>query len=1536
MNKRILFFLVAVLASYFISTGTASAATAYYISAAGGTATRDGSVGHEWKASDIQSAYNVLNCGDTLLANRGDVYNYPGTGFSATKTGCGAGTPITFGTYGTGANPIFRGVRNPASGDSGSQVFIGARLNADYHIFNDWRIESFDVGVFTGNPSNYNPDYTSSTAEEGKNTGWQFNRGGTYYTRFSMDISGTTNAACGPLVTSCVVPVSGATSGWAWTDYTIYGMCREGIRLRNGVDGWTMTRFTANGGGATYDKCPGQTGVHWGTTSGGNDKTTPDRNGVMTDMWGTDFNERTDSGDRQGDFLTGEEESTGIIIRRGFATLSADSGIDVKGDTDVYDFVSYKNLHNFKSYASGTWNGITKQLRLHNVLGHSQQSNGGSQTGAQIKTFGTVVIDNSTFYENNQNSSDGFKIQTTFSSGSITKTNTIIGFDGSRGTGLSTVTIEADRTVNGQVRHGTYTDKDSGAYTYDGEGASQSGTNPAFNSKNTNYDGVNIKGTYWHPQAAGYLPAVGYREPNSVTPYTVGPPTGFSASAVSTSQINLSWQPSTGTESGIKNYKVYRNGTVIATMPAPTQSSSSVRRRFSPDSFYNKKLSVSEPLHSNSAGMVSELVRQTKVGPGIPWLPGINKGDFSSPIYIVTDPSTVKVPVTIVQGGSEATWSPFNSIAKKGVRVPTNALPATGSDGSLAIWDQIDDVYYDFWQLKKVNGAWQASWGGYIVDVSNSDGIIPVIKNVWGGPEAQGSTATSLPLMGGAIYLAELKAGVIPHALGFAIPQGPNKFVWPAMRTDGGVQYWEGPNALPAGTRFRFPANIVIDPNWAPIVKMIVTAIRDYGLVIQDRAGAVVLYIEDTRQYGSGDLTSQFFGGKYAYELMSQQFPWSKLQVLTVPSPAPRSPTPIDAPPIPTGGGSVNTSSTISFSDTGLSAGTSYSYQVSAVNTLNLESAKSSAVTVVTPVGNRAPTLTVQPTQSVAEGASLSFTVNGSDPDGNTIAYSATNLPTGATFNASTRTFSWTPTFAQAGNYTVTFIVSDGALQASQNVPITVTNVNRPPTFTGVGDKTISKGVLLSFVMTATDPDGDALTYSATNLPTGATFNASTRTFSWTPTLTQVGSYTVTFSVKDAVLTTTTNVVIAVVNNPPVFTAITSQTGNEGSPMSFAVSASDSDNDSLTYSATGLPQGAVFNGATRVFSWTPNSAQAGNHTVVFSVTDGVAKTDRSVLIVINDVSATPNAVVTKVYYVAISGSDSNSGTQANPWKTLAYAIPKLKAGETLFISAGVYKENSTALFVNSGTASTPIKVVGVGTVLLDGSLKKASSGSFAPVIDTVGKHYIRFENIGVAFSRGIQISGNSHDIVIDGLRGNNNEYVVVIRGGYNITVRNANVTRSYFAFRAEGDTHDVLMEDIVTSYAITPNIQDDGFQNGDGFIFESDTYNLTFRRIVSSYNGDAGLDIKGDNVRIENIISHHNTNGLKLWGTNVNVINTLIYDLVDQTSPTGRFTASVGINVRAGNIKVYNSTVAMNGGEVAGTTGNLNLGAIQCNCPQGQ
>ena len=57
-----------------------------------------------------------------------------------------------------------------------------------------------------------------------------------------------------------------------------------------------------------------------------------------------------------------------------------------------------------------------------------------------------------------------------------------------------------------------------------------------------------------------------------------------------------------------------------------------------------------------------------------------------------------------------------------------------------------------------------------------------------------------------------------------------------------------------------------------------------------------------------------------------------------------------------------------------------------------------------------------------------------------------------------------------------------------------MTNVNRPPVLTAIGNRTDAENATVSLLLTASDPDGDTLTYSATGLPSGLAITADTVT----------------------------------------------------------------------------------------------------------------------------------------------------------------------------------------------------------------------------------------------------------------------------------------------------------------------------------------------------------------------------------------------------------------------------------------------------------
>jgi len=250
---------------------------------------------------------------------------------------------------------------------------------------------------------------------------------------------------------------------------------------------------------------------------------------------------------------------------------------------------------------------------------------------------------------------------------------------------------------------------------------------------------------------------------------------------------------------------------------------------------------------------------------------------------------------------------------------------------------------------------------------------------------------------------------------------------------------------------------------------------------------------------------------------------------------------------------------------------------------------------VLDPIGNR----------SVNEGSLLGFTVSATDPDGDSLTYSALNLPAGAGFNAAARTFSWTPGYDQSGSYpNVQFRVSDGTLVDTENITITVNNVNRAPVLDLIGNKSVNEGQTLNFIINAADPDGDSLTYSALNLPAGASFNAAARTFSWTPGYDQSGSYpNVQFRVSDGTLVDTENITITVnnVNRAPSIGGLVNQSGKVGNAWTYNISAfiSDPDGDQLTITTS--DSNVSVTGFVLTFNY---SVAVNNKSVLITVSDG--------------------------------------------------------------------------------------------------------------------------------------------------------------------------------------------------------------------------------------------------------------------------------------------------------------------------------------------
>jgi hypothetical protein len=264
---------------------------------------------------------------------------------------------------------------------------------------------------------------------------------------------------------------------------------------------------------------------------------------------------------------------------------------------------------------------------------------------------------------------------------------------------------------------------------------------------------------------------------------------------------------------------------------------------------------------------------------------------------------------------------------------------------------------------------------------------------------------------------------------------------------------------------------------------------------------------------------------------------------------------------------------------------------------------------------NAAPLLLPVGQQTAREGELFTLALAAFDADGDTLTYAAAGLPPGAAFDARAGVLTWKPNLFQAGEYGgITVSASDGVASSSETFAITVLQTNQAPLLAGIPPLGGQEQRLVQFSLVGTDPDGDALIYEARSpLPAGAFFDRSTGLFEWTPTYDQAGDYTFAFAARDASGaedTLSVRLAIADINRAPVL-SLTNHLAQLGEPLAFRIGGTDADrNETLLFSAQGLPEGASLNSTTGEFSWTPGAGQAGDYLVMVRVTDGKTATLR--------------------------------------------------------------------------------------------------------------------------------------------------------------------------------------------------------------------------------------------------------------------------------------------------------------------------------------
>lgn len=258
--------------------------------------------------------------------------------------------------------------------------------------------------------------------------------------------------------------------------------------------------------------------------------------------------------------------------------------------------------------------------------------------------------------------------------------------------------------------------------------------------------------------------------------------------------------------------------------------------------------------------------------------------------------------------------------------------------------------------------------------------------------------------------------------------------------------------------------------------------------------------------------------------------------------------------------------------------------------------------------------------------ARIEFSVSGKP-----VCMDAAAKNSGQTFSCT-----WDPSTEAQGSYQLTAKAFDAAGNATTSEPIsfTIPTANRVPTITQVTatPTSLDEGASTTLSVTASDPDGDALTYSWAQLPAspaGTFGNAAGVTSTWkAPFLSSNTTFSLQVTVSDdkggsaqaTVDVTVTNV--PALNNEPSVTAITVSSTSviAGETLNLSIGATDADGDPLTYTWTtsAASPGTFTNATASAAQWrSPDISADTAYTLEITVSDGTDSVTRTVDVVVS-------------------------------------------------------------------------------------------------------------------------------------------------------------------------------------------------------------------------------------------------------------------------------------------------------------------------------
>jgi len=360
----------------------------------------------------------------------------------------------------------------------------------------------------------------------------------------------------------------------------------------------------------------------------------------------------------------------------------------------------------------------------------------------------------------------------------------------------------------------------------------------------------------------------------------------------------------------------------------------------------------------------------------------------------------------------------------------------------------------------------------------------------------------------------------------------------------------------------------------------------------------------------------------------------------------------------------------------------------------------------VTPV-NDSPIANPQ-SVTTAEDTAANITLTATDADGDPLTCAVMAGPSHGALSGTVPNLTYTPNPNYNGPDSFTFKANDGTLDSDEaTVSITVTPVNDLPVAQGQS-VTTAEDTAVSITLTATDVDGDPLAYAVVAGPSHGALGGTAPNLIYTPAANYNGPDSFTFKANDGKADSnvaTVSITVNPVNDPPVANPQSVAT-NQDTAVAITLTASDIENDTLTYSVVTQPAHGTLSGTAPTLTYTPAANYSGTDSFTFKANDGQADSNvATVSITVNP--AAPTAIL----------SIAMSKTPYGPyWKATATVTVKDSAGKA--IASATVSGHWSGVY-SSGTVSNTTNTQGTAS-FTSGNIKNRGTAAFT--VDKVVKN----------------------------------------------------------------------------------------------------------------------------------------------------------------------------------------------------------------------